>query len=222
MSYMVALLIIVLGLGGQLALSLYIEPKVFSKDVVKIKADSNGLPEYTELSAENLYVDSVPSGDVPTGAFSSIEDLVGKSNVVNISDGMIVTKSLIDINKLQPKEGEGVYPIPKDAIYAINGSLRANDSVNISLVLPSTAATAEMTLPAIPDAFIEKARVAYVRTDDNNDVMDTQEGKNNDRRTSTGKVAYPEVLLTEEQGEALKQKLEAGYKLWIVRVTQGG
>lgn len=218
-AYLLATLIIIFGLGGQLLLSLWIEPKVFNKDVVKVKADSSGIAEYTELTAADLYIARVPNSEVPDHAFETIDNLVGKSTIVKLTDGMILTETLIDVNKLLPQVGEGVYALPKDAIYAINGSLRANDSVKIDLVIPSESRlNAENPIEPVSETFIEKVKVAYVRTDSNNDVMDTEDGKTTDRRTSTGKVSYPEVLLTDEQGKALKDKLEAGYKLWIVRV----
>lgn len=217
--YVAATLVILLGLGGQLVLSLWIEPNVFNKEVVKIKADAQGIAEYTVLKEEDVYLATVPNSEVPKHSFSSIDLVVGKSTIVTLTDGMILTDTLIDLNQVQPNAGEGVYALPKDAIYAINGSLRANDTVKIDLIIPAGAKKdSEEAIASIRETFLEKVKVAYVRADDNNDVRDSEDGKTTDRRTSTAKVSYPEILLTDDQGKALKEKLEAGYKLWIVRV----
>ncbi|MNW10398.1 hypothetical protein D3C71_2076070 [compost metagenome] len=68
------------------------------------------------------------------------------------------------------------------------------------------------------EVFISGVTVNYVRTEDNNDVLDSEKGNNNNRFTSTGKVATPELKLKKSDGERLGQFLEQGKKLWIVRV----
>lgn len=216
-TYVLATLIIAIGLGGQVAWSLYIEPTVFSKEVVKIKADREGIPEYTELTPDLLYVDNVPSKDVPRGAFTSVDQLAGRSNLVVLRDGMILTDSLVDLNALQPLTGESFVSLPKDAIYAINGTLRAKDLVDIMLVSPLQQSM-DVQLDQIPGVFMNGIKVAFVRTEDNNDVNDTPEGKSTNRQTSTGRVSYPELVMNNEQRTELKQKIEEGYKLWVVRV----
>ncbi|MNC67291.1 hypothetical protein D3C75_1177740 [compost metagenome] len=66
--------------------------------------------------------------------------------------------------------------------------------------------------------FLTGVTVNYVRTEDNNDVQDSENGNTNNRFTSTGKVAAPELKLKKSDGELLGQYLEQGKKLWIVRV----
>lgn len=217
-TFIGAFIIVVIGLGGQLFLSLWIEPNVFNKEVVKVKSGSYGLPENSTLKAEDLYIAKVPVNDIPDDAFLSVEPLIGKTTAVKLTNGMIVTEALVDINKIKPQAGEGVYALPKEAIYAINGSLRANDVVNIRLVAIPNHLNEEGLQP-IDGIFLKDIRVAFARADDNNDVRDSTEGINNDRKTSTAKVAYPEVLLSDAQGEELTNKLQEGYKLWIIRTS---
>lgn len=76
---------------------------------------------------------------------------------------------------------------------------------------------AEAAAPA-RKVFLSGVTVNYVRSEDNNDVLDSENGNTNNRVTSTGKVAAPELKLKKSDGELLGQYLEQGLKLWIVRV----
>jgi hypothetical protein len=231
-NYFFAFLILTVGFGGLLGYDLYFKPYVLSQTVVKIKVDSGGiLPKNYELKPGDLYLDSVQIKDIPAGVITSIAQVERKITNVNLSDGSILTESLVDVNNLEPQQDEGIFPIPKEAIYAINGSLRSRDKVDIYLVEGasaakdwtgySTAAAAEeesqLTIPA-RKVFLSGVTVNYVRTEDNNDVLDSENGNNNNRFTSTGKVATPELKLKKSDGELLGAYLEQGKKLWIVRV----
>ncbi|MFC6652910.1 SAF domain-containing protein [Paenibacillus rhizoplanae] len=248
-NYFFAGLILLIGFGGLLGYDLYLKPYVLSQTVVKIKVDGGGfLPKNHELTAENLYLDSVQTKDIPAGVVRSLEQVEQKITNVNLTDGSILTDSLVDVSELEPQQDEGIFPIPKDAIYAINGSLRSRDKVDIYLVEGdspakerrgySPAAAASVTTPgggqasdasSVPEAevppeiparkvFLSGVTVNYVRTEDNNDVLDSENGNNNNRFTSTGKVAAPELKLKKSDGELLGAYLEQGKKLWIVRV----
>lgn len=247
-NYIFAFLILTIGFGGLLGYDLYFKPYVLSQTVVKIKVGSGGfLPKNYELKTEDLYLDSVQTKDIPAGVIRSIEQVERKITNVNLTDGSILTESLIDVSNLEPQQDEGIFPIPKEAIYAINGSLRSRDKVDIYLVegdspsknqtgySPTDAsagapgdlavsgpedAAEEESQPAVPASkvFLSGVTVNYVRTEDNNDVLDSENGNNNNRFTSTGKVATPELKLKKSDGELLGTYLEQGKKLWIVRV----
>jgi len=248
-NYIFAFLILTAGFGGLLGYDLYFKPYVLSQTVVKIKvADDGLLPKNYELKSGDLYLDSVQTKDIPAGVIRSIDQVEHKITNVNLPDGSILTESLIDVNNLEPKPDEGIFPIPKEAIYAINGSLRSRDKVDIYLVEGDSPATDRtvgkspvaaasgasgglagsgqataadgVIQPAVParKVFLSGVTVNYVRTEDNNDVLDSENGNNNNRFTSTGKVAAPELKLKKSDGELLGQYLEQGMKLWIVRV----
>lgn len=142
---------------------------------------------------------------------------------MNLTDGVILTESLVDVDDLEPGPNEGIYPIPKEAIYAINGTLRSRDKVDIYLVKDRTkeqksASSDVIEVPSVDSAFLTAVTVNYVRTEDNNDVKDTENGNITNRTTSTGKVSVPELKISNENAKQLKQYLEQGDKLWIVRV----
>ncbi|MEI2395480.1 MULTISPECIES: SAF domain-containing protein [Paenibacillus] len=247
-NYIFAFLILTTGFGGLLGYDLYFKPYVLSQTVVKIKVDGGGfLPKNYELKPGDLYLDSVQTKDIPAGVIRSLDQVEQKITNVNLTDGSILTESLIDVSNLEPQQDEGIFPIPKEAIYAINGSLRSRDKVDIYLVEgdspvkdrtgyspaagaadasagvkvsgPASAVDEEIQ-PALPGrkVFLSGVTVNYVRTEDNNDVLDSENGNNNNRFTSTGKVATPELKLKKSDGELLGAFLEQGKKLWIVRV----
>lgn len=242
-NYIFAFLILTVGFGGLLGYDLYFKPYVLSQTVVKIRAGDRGfLPKNYELKPGDLYLDSVQTKDIPAGVIRSMEQVLQKITNVNLTDGSILTETLVDVSNLEPQEDEGIFPIPKEAIYAINGSLRSRDKVDIYLVegdapakeradgyspaaagagdSGSAASRENETPPAVParKVFLSGVTVNYVRTEDNNDVLDTENGNNNNRFTSTGKVAAPELKLKKSDGELLGAYLEQGKKLWIVRV----
>ncbi|MBT2292335.1 SAF domain-containing protein [Paenibacillus albidus] len=233
-NYLFALLILITGFGGLLGYDLYFKPYVLSQTVVKIKvAEGELLPKNYELTSADLYLDSVQTKDIPSGVITEIDQVEHKITNVILTGGSILTESLVDVNDLEPAENEGIFPIPKEAIYAINGSLRSRDKVDIYLVEGDEPVTSGNTagsgiITAGPEvvvieekpreAFLSGVTVNYVRTEDNNDVLDSEHGNNNNRFTSTGKVSTPELKLTKSDGQLLGQYLEQGKKLWIVRV----
>ncbi|WP_379132493.1 hypothetical protein [Paenibacillus sp. sgz500958] len=244
-NYFFAFLILITGFGGLLGYDLYFKPYVLSQTVVKIKvADGQLLPKNHELQPGDLYLDSVQSKDIPAEAITRISQVEHKVTNVNLSNGSILTESLVDVSDLEPSDDEGIFPIPKEAIYGINGSLRSRDRVDIYLVEGEQRGNASERQgsitdndnsldssdsanlqgasgsrnPVISTAFLSGITVNYVRTEDNNDVLDSESGNNNNRFTSTGKVASPELKLRKSDGQQLKQYLEQGFKLWIVRV----
>lgn len=134
-NYFFASLILITGVGGLLGYDLYFKPYVLSRTVVKIKVEGGELlPKNYELKASDLYLDSVQTKDIPSGVITEIAQVEHKITNVNLTNGIILTTSLVDVSDLEPLEDEGIFPIPKEAIYAINGSLRSRDKVDIYLV----------------------------------------------------------------------------------------
>ncbi|WP_150265719.1 hypothetical protein [Paenibacillus tepidiphilus] len=285
-NYFFAFLILLIGFGGLLGYDLYFKPYILSQTVVKVKAGAGGyLPRNYVLQPGDLYLDSVQTKDVPSDAVTELSRAEYKMTNTDLTDGSILTGALVDVSDLAPRQDEGIFPIPQEAIYAINGSLRSKDRVDIYLVegesrdnhaagystvaasgmgldgkggAPGIAATSSAPLSPDPagsdvapglngsqaagpaasnpavispagtetvppedsrsNLFLSGVTVNYVRSEDNNDVLDSENGNNNNRITSTGKVAAPELKLKKSEGEQLGQYLEQGMKLWIVRV----
>ena len=217
----IGVMIFLLGIGGILFYDRYYVPVIMSENVVKIKVDQEiqFLPRNYTLKEDDLFIDKLPSEHLPKGYLTSIDQAVGKVLNVNLTNGTILTDTMIDLDDLTPAAGEGIFSIPSDAIFAVNGTLRRRDRVNVYLITdPRSRSRTENVEQESSTTFLNNVQVAYVRAANNNDVRDTEEGNINDRITSTAQVAHIEVILTEQQGIELKKMIEQGYLLWIVRV----
>lgn len=234
--YVIATTVLIVGIGGQLLYDFYIKPYVFAETVVKVRAADTILAKNYKLQEGDLYLDKVQTADIPLKAIVDVQEAVGKILNVDITDGTILTESLVDVDNLMPGEQEGIFPIPKSSIYAINGSLRSRDLVDIYVIDDSqkspndqkrdllnqlngeevTVVSSDRMLPKAP--ILEKIPVVYVRSDDNNDVLDSDKGNTNRRFTSTATVSEPEIKMTNEQALIFKDYLDQGYKFWFVRV----
>lgn len=217
----IGVMIFLLGIGGILFYDRYYVPVIMSENVVKIKVDQEiqFLPRNYTLKEDDLFIDKLPSEHLPKGYLTSIDQAVGKVLNVNLTNGTILTDTMIDLDDLTPAAGEGIFSIPSDAIFAVNGTLRRRDRVNVYLITdPRSRSRTENVEQESSATFLKNVQVAYVRAANNNDVRDTEEGNINDRITSTAQVAHIEVILTEQQGIELKKMIEQGYLLWIVRV----
>lgn len=207
----VSLFVLVLGISGQIFYDFYYTPIIAARDVVVAAKD---IENYRVLTADDIKVEKVPIELVPSGALTRKQDAVGKLVLVPLTENMILTRSLIDSDEFVPGADEGIFAIPENVIFAVNGSLRPRDKVDIFLVPPekSEVETLRPEFEVIPDV-----PVVHVRSKQNNDVLDPDGGTS--RTNSTATVAYPEVKLKKARGEYLLRRFQEGYKVWIVRVS---
>jgi Flp pilus assembly protein CpaB len=210
----VAVVIMLTGIGGLIAYDYYIRPFVLAKSVVVAKEE---IAENQAITSEMLAMARVPNDLVPTGAIFDPEDVLGKSALVTMGTGTMLTQTMVDMHDLYPREGEVIFPIPKEAIYAVNGSLRKQDVVDISLVQEQAKQEGQEETSG---PIIEKARVVYARTEDNQSVKDTEKGDVNQRETATGRVAAVEILIAKEDRDMLIREIGKGNRLWIARVSK--
>ena len=217
---LLALMILAIGIAGQISYDFYFRPYVLAK---KVLVASQDIPQNKVIAAEDLVLKSVPNELIPREAIFDTRAVVGKVAIVTVSRGSVLTFPMIDMDDLYPGEGEVIFPVPKEAIYAVNGSLRKRDLVDISLFREIKEPSSETPDPSprtiVPYPFLEKIPVVFVRTDDNQSVKDTESGDNNQRETSTGRIATVELLLTKEQRDILIEKIAEGNKLWLTRVA---
>lgn len=214
---LLALTILVVGVAGQISYDFYFRPYVLAKKVLVAKSD---IPQNKLITDDDLVYKSVPNELVPREAIVDPATVVGKAAIVSITKGSPLTLTMVDVDNLHPKEGEVIFPVPKDALFAVNGSLRKRDLVDVSLFrefVEYYEGTDELK-PHLPEPIIERVPVVFVRTEDNQSVKDTEQGDTNQRETSTGRVSNVELLLTKEQRDMLIEKISEGYKIWITRV----
>lgn len=211
-----AVAIMLVGVGGLIAYDYYIRPVLLAKTVVMAKEE---IAENQVITEDMLVLASVPNDLVPSGAIVRPEGIIGKAAIVSIGAGTMLTKPMVDIEGLLPKKGEVIFPIPKEAIFAVNGSLRKHDVVDINLIAKEQANEgAETERMRSAEPIIKGARVVYARTEDNQSVKDSEKGDINQRETATGRVATVEILITEEERDKIIREIENENRLWIARV----
>lgn len=209
--YIIAFLIVVIGIGGIVAYDFWLRPMVFSQSVVTVRSGISVLPEGSVIRESDVQLKSVDADVVPSGALRSISDAVGKTLRTDLTGGTILIGAFVGDGYLTLGPDEGVFPIPKAGIYSVNGTLRSGDTVNIYVMAKDGGVAPRQS------AF-ENVLVAYARSDDNNDVQDSVDGNVNRRITSTANVSSVELKMNTSDGERLLQYLNQGYKLAIVRV----
>lgn len=196
-----------------------VKPALFTQEVVRVAA---ALSRNETVTASAVVRARVASEAIPDHVLTDISQVIGKKTNVDLPVGTILTRELVDVENLQPDAAEGYFPIPRTAIYAVNGSLRARDEVDIYVMHANAQAgdiKRESMIAPAGKPLLERVTVVSVRSDAGNMVMDTDRGNTNKRVTSTERISNVEVKLAEEQGIVLKRWIEAGYVLWIVRVS---
>jgi len=216
---LIALFLLVIGVIGMISYDFYLRPYVLAKKMVVAKTD---IPVNQVISASDLTYKSVPNELVPRDAIYDVDSVIGKVAIVAISQGTQLTRHMVDLDDLYPTAGEVIFPVPKEAIYAVNGSLRKRDLVDIVLIKEPEISSSAETPPALTstviDPAIEKVPVVYARSEDNQTVFDTEKGDTNQRDTATGRISTVELLLTKAQRDYLVEKVSEGYKMWLTRV----
>lgn len=172
------------------------------------------VPRNQVITDSDIKMSRISSSDVPSNVVTSPDEVVGKVSLVSLSPGVTVTTDFFDAEGLTPKEGEEIFPIPREAIYSINTSLRERDLIDISLY---SDVRDQDIVPN--DTVWKNVKVVAVRNDAGNMIRDTETGNNNDRLTATDRVGPVELLVSNEDARAIRDAVSSGYKLWISRVN---
>jgi hypothetical protein len=182
------------------------------------------------ITEADVKLDHWPIGAVPEGAIDNLKDVVGKTALNLLPTGSPVFPDWIEKAPLLPKKGEIILPLPSGSIYGVNSSLRARDEVtlmfykridqdsnNVDPNDPNGESTKKLASSVPSGVEFENIRVVSVRSSVGNSVMDTAEGKQNDRRTSSDRIYSVEVLVSDDVAKTIKDQLELGYTVWIAR-----
>jgi hypothetical protein len=228
---LISLLVFVAGSVMLVFLYLY-GPTWNTKPVVVIQKTLGTNQIITEADVK---IDHWPIGAVPNGAISNLNDVVGKTALNLLPPGSPVFPDWIEKDPLLPKEGEVILPLPSGSIYGVNSSLRAQDEVTLlfyrrvderSNVTPGSidpndpnGEDSEKPAASLIASGVEfkNIRVVSVRSSVGNSVMDTAEGKQNDRITSSDRIYTVEVLVSDDAAKTIKDQLELGYTVWVAR-----
>lgn len=235
-------LIFMLGLSALLVIQLLV-PRWTSKPVVSM---TRLVPSHELITAADVVVARIAKDQVPERKIASLDTVIGKRATVDLSPGVVLTEPFVDIDELLPGEGQVIFPVPRNAIFSVNGSLRAKDTVDILLYLPSTKQKPTASGKEVPQKPSEQAsmleqaneeeqtegisaksgstlmkgiRVVGARSEAGNMVLDTELGNTNERLTATDRIGAVELLVTTEQAEQIKYYMEQDYLIWFVRAS---
>ncbi|MBJ6360499.1 hypothetical protein ACFOQM_04120 [Paenibacillus sp. GCM10012307] len=224
-----SLAIFILG-TAMLAGLYYYGPKWNTKPVV---ITTTLLHANEVITPGHLKIMNIPKDNIPAYAITVPDQLIGLTALNVIPSGSMLYEEWFDQDPLIPVSGEVILPVPSSSLYAVNSSLRAKDRVNIlffrtvdnrnrerspqdeTIDLDDPAAQ-QLEQPSKED-MIPNVSVVSVRSSGGNMVMDTPEGKSNDRLTTSEQINNVELLATDDMAKIIQKKLEAGYTLWIAR-----
>lgn len=229
-------LIFLLGLSALLVIQLLI-PRWVTRPVVTM---ARMVPSHEVITADDVAIIRVSKDQLPGRRIIALQTVIGKRATVDLTPGVMLTEPFVDMDELLPGTGEVIFPVPRTAIYAVNGSLRAKDKVDILLYLPSakqqkkqaedrslqqmlTEANGETSEPSSlslsGNTVFQGIRVVGARSEAGNMVRDTELGNTNDRLTATDRIGSVELLMTNDQAEQLKTYMEQDYLIWFVRAS---
>jgi len=209
--------VFVLGLAALVTFNWYLKPVWQSEPVARL---INPVQKNEVITEQDVALVRVSKDALPERAIRDLREIVGKKANADLPAGLVLAPELVDVDDLNPGSGEAIFPIPKEVLFAVNSSLRAKDTVHIYLYRDAAQSRTE-EVPSEPagEPFLRDVRVVAARNDSGNMVQDTENGNTNDRITSTDRIGHVELLLKEEEVNALREKIEQGFKLWLVRVS---
>lgn len=234
--------VFLLGISALVIIQVFI-PIWMTKPVVTV---SRMVPSHALITATDLAMTRMARDQVPERAITDQQAVIGKKTTVDLVPGVVLTEPFVDVDELLPGEGQVIFPIPRNAIISVNGSLRAKDTVDILLYLPSTKRKPEangkgsLPNPVVQEQLLEQAngekqteidsiqsssalmkgiRVVGARSEAGNMILDTELGNTNERLTATDRIGAVELLVTEEQAEQIKHYMEQDYLIWFVRAS---
>lgn len=218
---------------------IYIKDRIDSVDVVVVKAGKEIQP--TEpITAEKLQVESRRKQDLVEGTIlaSEMKQVIGNDAGQLLVGNAILSKDMVDYDNLVPdeKNGEAIRPIVSDMIFAMPGSVRRKDTIDIYLVSNSligqygndengtaTSSSSDEKKKNVAKAtkltkpFLKDVKVVYAKDSSNKEVVtDTEKKDNNERLNATGNISDLEVILNQEDFEKLMSAvIEEKNKLYI-------
>lgn len=175
---------------------------------------------------------------------TKISDVIGEDAGQVIPGNDMVSYSMIDYDHLIPnaKKGQAIRPIPHDWIYAMPGSIRRKDHVNIYIIskddlknmspdqtnpnsnqtMTASSNKKDSSVTTIPDTsfmtpILTNIPVVYAKDSSNNEVVSSDPKNQQEKRlTATGQISELEVILNNQQFEKLATAVvDKGAKLYF-------
>lgn len=222
-------------MGFIVSWDVFLKDKIDSVPVVVVKQGQT-INVHEEINNSKLTIERRNKKDLIDGVITadkSHEVLNFEANQVIPGNQMLSVK-MVDKDRLlpNPDKGESIRPIVADMIFAMPGSLRRKDKVNIYGVDQSlisklkesgekTSISESLPSDMKMTPILKNIRVAYVKDSANKEVMEVQgeekeEQKKEARLNATGSAKDIEVILDNNQFDTLMQTiLDKNQKLYI-------
>lgn len=210
--------VFVLGFAALVVFNWYLKPIWQSEEAVRTL---RRVPKNEVITEQDVVLVRISKDALPERPIRDVREVIGKKANADLPAGLVLAPELIDVDDLNPGPGEAIFPVPKEAIYAVNSSLRAKDLVDLYLYRDPQKDRSEEGQPVEmpPEPFLRGVKVVAARADSGNMILDTEKGNTNNRLTATDRIGHVELLLKDEEVRELRRQIENGYRLWIVRVS---
>ncbi len=214
---------------------LILKDKIDSVDVVVVKPGTE-IAKNEEITHKHLTVEARRKQDLLSDAIlaKDMDKIFGYEAAHTLVGNQMVSEKMIDFDRMIPSEteGEAIRPITEDMIFAMPGSLRRKDMIDIYLVdsrvfqdnsnnnsehgtVVTPTTVSKPTMSGTP--FLKNVRVVYVKDDANKEVQNDSEQKEKGvRLNATANEKELELLMKEEDFQQLmKEIIQNEKKLYI-------
>lgn len=208
--------------------------KIETRPIVRVIQST---PPHTLLQEQNLEIKNVRFEDIVEGAYTSIEDVIGKETTTQLETNEQITSS--KINEVIKTEGQMIVEIPSSWILSFPQSLRRLDKVvfwpttdpkdanksatQVGFINPNPAAAATNNTASTVDEkltnndfMITDVTVAYFKDSEANDVEDSSIEYGSAPRLKANSVGSRlEVAIGKEDFQKMTELAQTGYKFVI-------
>lgn len=212
------LFIMAFGVGFILFYVYYLDDKVNTQPVVVAVKE---IPFKAVITADMVEIQERKVHTIVDGSFKDLRQVIGQQSAVRIAPNTQLYDDLLDPHNVIPGEGEEIFPIPDQWIYAKPGSLRRTFRVNFYAFKASDHAQPMIQIDSIDDVLdlnldepiLESVVVAYAKDSSNREVV----GLNQEdiRLDASGHITNLDVVLTRDKFNLIKSYISQGYKLII-------
>jgi len=228
LARLASVLLIICAVAAAAAWELYFDDRV---NTVPVLVAARHIPKGSALNPQDVSQVRARLETVPSGTVWDLRALAGKAAAINIPKGMILADSLVDDARIVLKTGQIYAPVPGQWIFAVPGSLRQKDIVNIYAIPSKTTET--RSIPGLTNQnrdanianieletgvrdyvygnpILEGVAVAHVKDSSNREVKPVDQARQRD--DATGTISQVELVLTNDQYQLLQRKALEGSK----------
>lgn len=221
LARILALIAVIVAIGLAIFWSMYLDEKV---NTIKVYRTNTELPKAAPIDPNKLSLINLKVENVPDGAINNLEELQGKETVITMPRGTVLTKALFDDANLVLDKDQFYCPIQDGWIYALPGSLRRKDLVDIYIVPKAIENSSNNAINNIAstvsnvvyntEPILTNITVGYAKDSSNQEVKPSNDKEQ--RLDATGNASLLELVLNREQFNLLKEQALNGNKFIFV------